>query len=134
MNQHRRTAGFTLIEMLVVVSVAAILASLAVASYSAYVQQSRRADAKAALNALAQRLERCYTQFGRYDHDDCGIDAPYNSPEGHYSIDLAEVTAATYALSATPTGAQANDSRCTGFTLNQLGEREATGSHADDCW
>lgn len=134
MKSKRQASGFTLIEMLIVVAVGAILASLAVASYSTYVQNSRRVEARASLSGLAQRLERCFTQFGRYDHDDCEIDAPYDSPEGHYSIDLDELTAGTYTLSATPQGAQANDGRCTGFTLNQLGQREATGSHPDDCW
>ncbi len=62
-----RMSGFTLVELLIVMVIASILMMVAVPSYRQSVIKSRRADARVALNDVAQRLERCYTQFGAYD-------------------------------------------------------------------
>ena len=57
-------SGFTLIELMVVVTVVALLAMIALPSYQNSVRKSRRTDARIALIELAQTLERCQTQFG----------------------------------------------------------------------
>ena len=54
----RRLAGFTLIELMVTVIVAAILVAIAVPSYTMQTRKSRRTDAKTALLDLAGREER----------------------------------------------------------------------------
>lgn len=126
--------GFSLIELLVVVAIAAILALIAFPSYMNHVQKTRRADGQIALGDLALRLERCYTQFGAYDAAGCAIASPYDSPEGYYSIAVQARDATTYALTATPVGAQANDTSCGALTLNQLGQRGADGGSPDECW
>ena len=41
--------GFTLVELMIVMSIIAILAAIAYPSYTDYVRKSRRADAQAAL-------------------------------------------------------------------------------------
>lgn len=128
-----RARGFTLIELLATVTILALIAAIAIPSYRATVLKSRRADAKVALNDLAQRLERCYTQFGAYDDAGCAIAAPFASPEGHYSVNLVR-DASTYALTAMPTGDQTADARCTQLSLNELGQRSATGTHPGECW
>mgnify|MGYP005605317985 CR=1 FL=1 len=70
MNVYARNRGFTLIELLIVMVIASVLAMIAVPSYQASVIKSRRADGRVVLNDTAQRLERCYTQFGAYDAAD----------------------------------------------------------------
>jgi type IV pilus assembly protein PilE len=56
----RRTAGFTLIELMIVVAILGILSAVAYPSYQNYIRKSRRADAHAMLQAaqLAQEKYR----------------------------------------------------------------------------
>jgi type IV pilus assembly protein PilE len=59
-----RSAGFTLIELMVVVVVATILLSIAIPSYMSQVRQSRRVDAKTAILDLAGREESYFSTSG----------------------------------------------------------------------
>jgi type IV pilus assembly protein PilE len=128
-----RSGGFTLLELLVVMTVVAILASVAIPSYQQSVMRSRRTDARVAMNALATRLERCFTQFGTYDAEDCDIESPADSPEGFYQVSVVR-DAAAYALTAEPQGAQADDTACGTLSMTSTGLRAATGETPDRCW
>jgi type IV pilus assembly protein PilE len=136
----RNERGFTLVELLIVVAIVGILALVAVPAYQDSVIKSRRADARVALNQLAQRLERCYTQFGAYDADECDIDSPFDSPEGFYSVSFV-ADATSYTVTAEPQGAQAKDVKCGTLGLTSLGERtvDSDGDEKPDtdehrCW
>ncbi len=59
-------AGFTLIELMVVVVVVSLLAAIAYPGYQQYVKRGRRADAKAALSEMAQFMERYYSENNSY--------------------------------------------------------------------
>jgi type IV pilus assembly protein PilE len=52
------TAGFTLIELMVTLAIAAILLSIVVPTYQAQVRKSRRTEAKTAILDFAAREER----------------------------------------------------------------------------
>jgi type IV pilus assembly protein PilE len=126
--------GFTLIELMMTVAVLGMLAAIVLPSYQDSIRKTRRADAKAALNNIAQQLERCRTQFGVYNDDGCVIDSPQASPEGFYSVTIVR-NGTTYTLTATPQGAQAKDTRCGALTLNQLGQRGSNGTLPPaQCW
>src|SRR3954466_15994752 len=62
----RRMAGFTLIELMVTLVVAAILISIAVPSYQTQVRKSRRTEARNAVMDLAAREERYYSVNNAY--------------------------------------------------------------------
>lgn len=132
-RSNRQTAGFTLIELLIALAIVGIIAAIALPSYQESVRKTRRSDAKAALNSIAQQLERCRTQFGAYNDAGCVIASPQNSPERYYSITTVRA-AGTYTLTATPQGAQTSDGKCTTLSLNHLGQRGATGSDSANCW
>lgn len=137
MNRHAPDRGFTLIELLIVMVIASILAMIAVPSYQASVMKSRRADARVVLNDTAQRLERCYTQFGSYDSADCPIEDGEEivSRDGFYTLTVDVVDAANYTLTAVPEGPQADDSKCGTLGLSNTGERTITGDdEVAHCW
>lgn len=150
---QRIQQGFTLIELMIVVVVVAILAAIAVPSYSAYVQRSHRAEAKNYLQTVAQRLEQNYALSGRYDQTQAGAainnafitatgfgTVPAGGP-ARYNISFVAGTLgqAGYRLQAVPAGAQANDT-CGTLLLNQQGIRGAGNVLSNraqltiDCW
>ncbi|RTR01577.1 type IV pilin protein [Halomonas nitroreducens] len=78
----RRQAGFTLIELMIVVAVIGILASIAYPRYTGYVERARVSDGQSGLMQAAQEMERCYTIHGTYKQS-CLVTT--ESPEGAYS-------------------------------------------------
>lgn len=76
----RRTRAFTLLELMVVLAVAGALALVALSSWPAYMQRTRRAAAGAALVATLAQLELRHTRTGKYDQKDPG---PVPSVDGY---------------------------------------------------
>ena len=138
-------AGFTLIEVMIVVVVIGILIAIALPGYESSMQKGRRADAKSALLSAASRQEQYMLDRGTYvdDMQELGFAAdPMVSEEGHYEVDATDCNGLSddlnrcYELTATPrdSSPQADDSRCTSFVLNSNGLKTATGSDTDSCW
>jgi type IV pilus assembly protein PilE len=143
-NSMRKQLGVTLVELLTVVTVVAILGSIAIPGYLTYTRKARRADAKVALTSTAQQLERCYTRYYSYvqtaNGGKCPLTLPYNSQNNAYTIDADPaavptpgITAASFALKATPIGDQVKDTHCGTFRLNQNNVRDVS-TGATDCW
>lgn len=137
----RRSAGFTLIEVMIVVVIIGILSSIAYPSYQDYVKQARRADAQASLMELAQFMERHYTSKGGYLEDGQSGSAPSlpftsspkDSSSAAYTLSLAQgITAQTYSLQAVPTGMMSGDS-CGTLTVDHRGKKGSGGDMAK-CW
>ena len=128
-------SGFTLIELMIVVTVVAVIAAIAIPAYGDYVIRARRSDAQSALLEASQGLERCYSMYNRFNHADCPVTLPAGSPEGHYTL-TGTVGTSSFALTASPASGspQANDDECTTFTLNHLNQRGATGADTSACW
>ena len=58
--------GFTLIELMIVVVIVAILASIAVPSYQAYIRRGKLAEASATLSTWQMKMEHAYPDNGQY--------------------------------------------------------------------
>lgn len=140
----KRTAGFTLIELMIVVVVIGILASIAVPAYQGFLERSRRSDAITALLNVQMAQEKFRANCTQYAEDfgggGCGaleLDMSTTSQEGHYSLDIdaANTDATGFVVEAAPLagGAQANDD-CGTFAINQDGP-DYSGAYADSgCW
>lgn len=63
---HKRIAGFTLVELMIVVAIAGILAAIAYPSYIESVRRGNRAEGRAAITNLLQQQERFFTQNNTY--------------------------------------------------------------------
>lgn len=126
--------GFTLVEILVVIAIIGILASIALPQYNEYTRTSHRVDAKSALTQAASAMERYYTERQSYVGATLGSGTSdvykATSPDNYYTLALGNQTASTYTLTATPSGSQTSDT-CGAFSLNQAGVR--TPSTAG-CW
>lgn len=128
--------GVTLIELMVVVLVVGILASIAVPSYRAYLLRSHRVEATAALLNLAAAQEKFYLQNNTYttkleDAPPDGLGLPAVTANDFYDIAIDSANAAGFQATATAKGGQADDSHCAEFTIDQTGTRTATST---DCW
>lgn len=60
MHASRRSAGFTLIELMITVAIVAILAAIALPAYDSYITKSRIKTAQADLVGLSLNLENTY--------------------------------------------------------------------------
>jgi type IV pilus assembly protein PilE len=127
--------GFTLVELLVVIAITAILAAIAVPSYSSYITKSRAKGASADLVALALVYEADFqtalaypvfaanTPIPGLPANRTGNEATYfpswvAAENSYYTYELSS-SATTYSLTATDGG------NCT-LTLDYQGARTAT--------
>jgi len=141
---YSRCSGFTLIELVMVIVIVGILMAVALPGYQESMNKGRRADAKAGLMDAANRQERFMLDRSTYTADmtQLGFGAdPMVTEEGHYTIDIDPNApscpiATCYVLTATPVagGVQADDAKCTSFTVDSTGAKTATGSAAAECW
>ena len=142
----KRTAGFTLIELMIAMVVVAILTAIAIPSYQTYVRQSRRPDAKQGLLDLAAREERYYTVNNTYTGSATALGyATANFPINlgtsmqDYALSVTASSATAYTLQALPLNDQLNDS-CGGYQLDNLGNQlniypaNTAGTTIAGCW
>jgi type IV pilus assembly protein PilE len=150
-----QNAGFSLMELMVVVTIIGILSAFAYPSYMRYVDNAYRDDAKAALISLAAHLERRFTENNSYCDSgndlevgcgdgtagDSGAPAffaatvPIDSDTAIYSLEITtSVSATAFEIRAVRVAGQrmANDD-CGDFTYTQTGFKDQV-NNAEDCW
>lgn len=115
-----KSAGFTLIELMIAVAILGILATVAFPSYQDHVRKSKRSDGQAALMDIMAKQERYYTDHNTYTSDltDIGYGAAANvdTTEGYYKVKAESCGSGLTAcvkLTATAQGDQANDGNLT---------------------
>lgn len=137
MMKSKKLNGFTLLEMLIVVAIAGILASVAYPQYTEYVRRAARADAMVLLLDAANKQEQYYADNRSYTDDLSLINVPTTSENGYFTIAVEVPDSGTsFTITATAAaGAVAGDTACTTFTITDTGVKGSTGtSDTDDCW
>jgi type IV pilus assembly protein PilE len=129
-------AGVTLIELMTVVIVIGVLATVAVPMYRQYSIKAQRTDAKSALLRLQANQERAYLQNHTYSSDLTALGfGTGKSEKGFYSITVAGADAVTYTAKATAlAGGQLDDTECQSFSITAQGVRTAAPDPQQRCW
>lgn len=134
--------GFTLIELMITVVVAAILAIIAYPMYTGYVLKAHRTAAKTALLEIASREERYYSTNNVYATSltmlgyNGTYDVPADSSTPYYQVSLYSTSTTHYSIQAVPINSQINDTSCGTFTLDSLGQKNVVNAaqSAAKCW
>jgi type IV pilus assembly protein PilE len=127
--------GVTLIELLITIAIVSILGAVAYPSYTGFVAESNRTEAKRELARAANKMEQYYVDHRVYTGDMTllGLNAdPYITETGNYSIDTSALTDGTFTLTATATSTQLGaDPECTTLSISHTGQKTAETSI---CW
>jgi len=134
----KKSRGMTLVELLIVVAIVAILASVALPSWNSQVQKARRSDARNSLLIVQVEQEKYRADNGSYasDMSALGLSSYNSTSRDYYNVSIVSSSATAFVASAVPntTGGQNGDS-CGTFAINQAGPYE-TIDYADmaNCW
>jgi type IV pilus assembly protein PilE len=140
---RRFSRGVTLIELMTVVAILAIVASIAIPSYRRYLIRSQRSEAKIALLQFQTAEEKFYMQNNAFTDKigtapPAGLGVLTTTETGKYAITVAVTGGVTYIATAAPAagGGQADDKECGSFTITEKGVKGISGGTKDAqyCW
>jgi len=137
-----RLAGFSLVELLVVLVIMGVLSAVALPAYTRYVQRGHRTEAMAALLESQHFMERYYSANGQYLSPANAVPSLPQRLQGipsqgtvRYQLSVSEATLNSYVLQAVPKGSMTGDV-CGSLTINQAGLRGVLNSTRSvaECW
>ena len=139
-SNHSQSAGFTLLELLIVVAVFSIIMSMSVAGYRQYITRANRVDATALLLRVAAAQERYYLDQNTYTADLAELGFPDElSERGYYKLAVAPALGGLvigYTATATVVDdeSQSDDEKCQDLAINESGLRSSAPEDAEVCW
>ena len=137
MKSHK---GFTLIELMIVISIVGILATIAIPSYQNYITKSKIKEAQANLIALSLSAENSYQRTLSYPTADLtttsaiqthNIFKTWNASSNAFNFKYKSTDGNNYIVEAV--GTETRLSGCT-LTLSNTGTRTALGCNPSTDW
>ncbi len=134
----RKLGGFTLIELMITVAIVAILAAIALPSYTRYIVRSNRAAAQGYMLEVSGLQQRYLLDARAYAADLATLNttAPANVAP-NYAVATAPnppASAPGFTVTATPINAQlTRDTECKTLSVDQAGTKTASGT-GSRCW
>jgi type IV pilus assembly protein PilE len=134
-NNVYAVGGFSLIELLITISIVGILASIAYPSYETYVKRAARAEAMATLLDAANKQEQYFVDNRKYTTDLSALGVGTSTENGYFTL-AATVTGNTFTITATAAaGPVKGDTTCETLSINEIGVKASTGTaERDFCW
>ena len=135
---RRRARGFTLIELMVTVAIAAILASVAIPMYRDYVTRSRIIDATSKLSDFRVRMEQYFMDNRTYvNGGKCGVADPKDTDDAGFTITCADASATAY--TATAKGKESKGMKGFEYQIVASGAKKTSAvptgwTTNDECW
>jgi type IV pilus assembly protein PilE len=134
----RHQKGFTLIEVMIVVAIVAILASIALPSYTSYIQRSRITEAVSGLGEMKVKMEQFF-QDNRTYVGACAAGTVAPLPTGdrakYFDFTCPTLSASQFTVTATGKGNMAGFT----YTIDEANVRATTAVPAGwtssaSCW
>lgn len=136
----KKQKGFTLVELMVVIVIIAILASIGIPAYKDYIRRGKIAEATTNLSSLRVSMEQYYQDNRTYQTNPvngttCGVTMPTTPAVQYFTFACAAPTASTFTITATGTGGLANFA----YTINEQNAKTSVITEAGwtgnaSCW
>lgn len=130
----KKQTGFTLIELMISVTIIAILFTVGMPAYEKYTARGARTDGTTILLDIIRMQESYFIQNRTYTSNltDLGLSATQKSPQGYYTVSAgkcgAQALTACVQITASPNAGTpvADDGK---LTLNTIGQRTHNGAN-----
>jgi general secretion pathway protein G len=142
MKLRKQQAGFTIVELLIVIVVIGILAALVITTYTGIQAKGRNANRQSDINSVQTHLEAYFAQNGHYpsltDMNNSawvssnlkGLDpAALEDPQGSSQTLVSSPAAKSYSYEVTndsDTSCESDDTTCSKYTLTATLEGGST--------
>ena len=129
----KNNRGFTLVELMIVVSIIGILGAVGYPAYTSHVKAGERGEGIASLLKLSQRMEKYYLINDSYKGATIStLMGKETSATGLYTLSFdGDLDAFGYTLKATPIK---TDDECGSLTLNSIGKKKTSTNNTEQCW